>query len=175
MAKRGPQEKYDNETLFLYYYNFGERRTYIKVSEDQRVPYNTIREMADRHDWDGRAAHIDEESRQQQNKRLASIISKQRAADIDTLRVLTGKFRRRLADTITTADGSVVINPAMLHDADISLTEYIAAVKAFELLTGGATERVGAEDGDRLDLAAIDAEIAELDRRALEDGNNDTV
>jgi hypothetical protein len=163
------REDYDNEGMFLWWYNDGERRTYMQVKDQYGCGYTTVRNYADKYDWEQRADEIDEEARRHLTKRLGRVVAKQRAVEIDILRALTNKFTKRLPETVT-VDGKEVPNPDRLAPVEMTISDMAVITKTFELLTGGVTERQGFEDQDRLDLQVIEQELADLDRAALERG-----
>lgn len=157
------------EELFLWFYNQGERRTYQAVADHFSLGYTTVREYADRYDWERRADETDDEVRRQTTKRLARIIANQRSINVDLLRATISRYAKRLPEQLP--DGSK--NPDYLSPSEIEVADLVTLLKAFELLTGGATDRVGGEvDPEQLNLAAIDAEINELDRAAVRSGRN---
>lgn len=169
-AARGPQRRLDAEECFQWWFNAGERRTLAEVAAQFGVSYRTCQRMFNDDDWPGRADAIDHEAAQQANKRLASIIAKTRAAEIETTRAVIGKFIKRLNPR--GPDGKP--NPDYLPDREIGMREFNDAAKLFELLTGGATERF-AGMGEGVDLAELEAQIIELEAEAAaarEGGNS---
>jgi hypothetical protein len=161
----GPNKKVDPEALFDVFYNNGQRRTYAEVEAFTKreqiggpngVSYATVRRYADEFDWTPRADAIDAETRTIRDKRLAHLVATHRAREIEIIATITNKFFRRAIPS--TAEHP---NPAEIRPEDIEIGDFIALAKTFELLTGGATERVGDEGPSRLD--EMERAIREMD------------
>lgn len=154
----------DPDALFELFYNGGQRRTYTDVERLAKeggieVSYATIRRYADDFDWDARADELDAEARRVTDKRLADLIARHRVREVEGIATLSTKFFRRLVPS--TAERP---NPAEIRPEDIEIGDFLALVKTFELLTGGATERVGRE-GESTALQEMERAIAQMDAR----------
>ncbi len=168
MADPGPQTKVDPEELFLIYYNAGERRSYQQVAaitkergipDENGLAYITIRRYADDFDWDERANALDEEARRIADKRLASMIAKQRVRHIEFLSVIGTKFGRRLMPS--TAENP---NPAAILPGDIGIGDFIQVAKEFDRMVGAADRGLN-EDEQRVALDDMEKAILEMDLR----------
>lgn len=167
MAERGPARILSNDEAFAYWYNGGQRRTYHEVAARFGVAYNTVRKYADEYDWDGRADALDAEVRAQMDKRLASLVARQRVREVEAIAALEAKFFRRLLPR----DEQGNPNPAEIRPEDISIRDFELLARLFELKVGGATERIGREEAGSLSaLEEMERQIALLDRRELEEG-----
>lgn len=161
----GPAKKLNPDDLFEVFYNSGQRRTYVEVEQFTKqhgipdpsgISYITVRRYADEHDWDARADAIDAEVRATRDKRTANLVAQHRVREIEAIASLTTKFFRRLVPS--TADNP---NPAEIRPEDIEIGDFLDLAKTFELLTGGATSRVGEESTSR--LQEMEAAIAAMD------------
>lgn len=166
----GNVKKADVDQLFEVYFNGGQRRTYVEVeayTKQHGIPdasgcsNATIRRYAEEFDWRNRADAIDAETRMIRDRRVADIVAQTRVREIEALASLGVKFMRRLIPS--TADRP---NPAELQPEDIQIGDFFGIIKSFELLTGGATERVGEETTSRLD--EMERAIALMDARERE-------
>lgn len=165
MSRPGPQPKVNPEDAFEWWYNAGERRTFVEVAAQFDVHYDTVRRYADEYDWDGRADELDQEIRRQRDKRLAATVGKVRAREIEAIATLEARFYRRLLPTQT--DGSP--NPDAIRPADIGIREFEILAKLLELKVGGVPAASQEERADTLD--EIERQIAELDMNVDADGS----
>lgn len=157
MAKPGPQPKVNPDAAFEWWYNAGERRTYVDTAAHFDVHVDTVRRYADEYDWDGRADDLDAETRRQRDKRLAATIGKMRAREIETIAALEARFMRRLIPKLE--DGKD--NPAAIRPEDLSVQDFALLAKLLELKVGGVPAADASERAETLD--DIERQIAELD------------
>jgi hypothetical protein len=166
VSARGPERQYDVEQLFGLFFNGGQRRTLADVEKYAReldppieVSYMTLRRYSDDFDWSGRADALDEEARKQADKRIASIVARHRAREVETVAALQTRFMKRLVPS--TRENP---NPDEIRPGDIEIKDFADLAKLFELLTGGATSRVGQEGPTALeDMARAIAEMDALE------------
>lgn len=154
------------DELFDVFYNRGQRRTYAEVetyTKENGIPdgrglsYATIRRYADEYDWIGRADSIDIETRKIQDAKTAAMVAEQRVRHINLAANVTTRFMRRFIPSTPQSP-----NPFEIQPDEISLRDAAEFVRLFELLTGGATERVGGEEKTRMQeiaeaIGAMDA------------------
>lgn len=157
MSKPGPQPKVNPETAFEYWYNDGERRTFVETAARFDVHQDTVRRYADDNDWDGRADELDQEIRRQRDKRLASLLGKMRAREIEAIATLESRFFRRLIPV--GEDGKP--NPAAIRPEDIGIREFEILAKLLEMKVGGVPVAGAEERQETLD--DIERQIMELD------------
>lgn len=171
-GERGPEKQYDVEQLFGWFYNAGQRRNLTdveKVAADAgvEVSYMTLRRYSDEFDWQGRADALDEEARRITDKRIANLVGRHRARQVEAIATLQTKFFRRLVPSTQGAP-----NPAEILPGDIEIEQFIALSKQFETLTGGATVRIGGEGPSALeDMARAIASMDALEQPALPAGD----
>lgn len=167
MARPGPAKKADADTLFEEWYNAGERRTYQQVAElasvdGKTVAERTIRRYADEFDWQGRADALDDEARRIRDKRLASLVAKHRAREIEVMASLGTKFFRRLMPSTPEKP-----NPAEILPGDISIGDALAIFKEFDRMTGNIDTGLG--EGELSALDAMKRQIMQMDDREKQD------
>jgi hypothetical protein len=169
VAERGPARILNNEEAFAYWYNNGQRRTYQEVADRFGVAYNTVRKYADEHDWDGRADALDAKVREQMDKRLAALVARQRVREVEAIAALEARFFRRLLPR----DEHGNPNPAEIRPEDITIRDFEALARLFELKVGGATERIGREADTSISaLEEMERQIALLDERERLEGGS---
>lgn len=157
MGKRGPQPKVNPDEVFEWWYNAGERHTYIEAAKHFDLGYATVRKYADDGDWDARADELDVEIRRQRDKKLASTIGKVRAREIEAIATLEARFYRRLIPKLE--DGKD--NPAAIRPEDLSVQDFALLAKLLELKVGGVPAASQEERADSLE--EIERQIAALD------------
>jgi hypothetical protein len=174
MANRGSGSKKaltpaQVDDLFEVFYNRGQRRTLVEVEAYTKaegipteggVSYATIRRYADEFDWLERADAIDAETRKIQDAKLAAQVAEQRIRHINLASMVTTRLLRRFVPS--TAEKP---NPFEIQPDEISLRDGAEYVRLFELLTGGATERHGAEQDAPSRMEEMAAQIARMDAR----------
>lgn len=166
MSKPGPQPKVNPEDAFDYWFNAGERRTFVDTAAHFDLHQDTVRRYADEYDWDGRADALDREIRRQRDKKLAATIGKVRAREIEAIATLEARFYHRLIPT--QQDGKP--NPDAIRPADIGIREFEILAKLLELKVGGVPAATAEERAETLD--EIERQIAELDLKEQQTGGS---
>lgn len=162
-----PPPKVNVEEAFDSWYNASDRKTLAAVAVEFGVSYRTMLRYSEDGDWQVRADRLDELVQAEKDARIAKLIGKSRADDIQVLATLKGRFYTRLREKYVDDNGVERTNPAYLAAGEIGIPEYERLLKMFELLAGNPTFRlaIGEGDGPDQDLTAA---LEEMQQRIIE-------
>ena len=148
-APRMARRKFDHAKAEAYWRNDGgQRRTFAAVAAEFGVSTVAVLRVAEREDWHGTAARLDELARRESERRAVKTIAQRIDEDL------------RLID----AGKVAVARRLQAGQIDADLSDLVALIKVEQLLVGGPSERLGVETaGHRRSLAEIEAELAALE------------
>jgi hypothetical protein len=145
------RHRYDHEAAFMSWWNEGKRRRLTDVAREYGVRYETLLATVKKERWYERAEALDAEVEEQTRKVIGKTIADRRLENLKLIDTLKARFARYLTTNAVAAP---------------TTRELIELFRIEELLTGGATERVGGEtprSSAALSLAALEEELAALD------------
>jgi hypothetical protein len=163
MGERGPQARWNIEEAFYWWYNEGRRRTFSEVARLYEVDPDTVSKRADRDDWRRRADTLDQQLRDETERKIAVTAAKARQAAVEGSAALLQRFIQRLPEKLPSGNP----NPHYLQPAEMTVRDWEVVVKLMELLSGRATDRVLADESP-VSIEEIEEQVRELERREME-------
>lgn len=159
--------RFDHEAAFVWWYSQPFRPSYDVVAAEFGVAQQSLRDVADREDWKGRAEYLDAQVREETDKRLKTTAAERNATMLSLCDHLIALFAKRL---MLPQD-----DPGALRPGDLSVREMTELARVIQLLQGSPTDRHTSMpgDADRKSLEELEAEMEEmwlyeLERQAAE-------